>query len=148
MFALRDFSLRDFSLTERKKNTQLIINRTQQFLYKITGDDVTSGFILALCHWLITLGPLVYLCVGPVNLGFYIFTVFLYVIVALHFYFNGCILVRIERHLWQTSQWWGPWMFIFTPLEYLGLPMTNVLARRIINGGIVLITLIIITKIL
>ena len=155
-----------FSLETRKQHTHYLTNLIQQFLYRITGNDIISGFILVIIHWLITCIPLLYLLLGKVNGLYYLLIFLLYIVVFFHFYFKGCLLVRIERHLWretqkqrqvksqqqvkaqqQVKQWWGPWIFIFTPLEYIGIPMTSKLANKIINCGIILITIIIICKI-
>jgi hypothetical protein len=58
----------------------------------------------------------------------------------MHFYFKGCILARIEKSLWKEPKWWGPWIFLFTPLEYTGLEMTTELANNIfICWGIIII---------
>ena len=136
-----------FTLTQRKKHTQLIIKNTQQMLYQLTQNDKQSGFIVVIFHWLIIGMPLLYLLFGKVNTLYYLLAGLAYVVYALQIYFNGCILARIERRLLDTPQWWGPWLVLFTPLEYIGLYMTASLANQLINGGILLLTGIIFYKI-
>jgi len=137
-----------FTLAKRKQHTQSIINNTQQFLYKYTGNDKMSGYVMIIFHWIIMIIPLFYLLFGPVNKLYYFLSFFLYVVIFCHFYFKGCLLVRIERHLLNSNQWWGPWMFMFSPLEYItGAPMTSSLADKIIYTCIMILTAIIVFRI-
>jgi hypothetical protein len=136
------------SLAKRKQHTQSIINASQHFLYKITGNDKLSGYFMIIFHWIIMIIPLLYLIIGKVNNLYYLLSILLYVVVFCHFYFRGCLLVRIERHLLKDKQWWGPWMFLFTPLEYISnSPMTSNLADRIIYSCIIIISVLILYRI-
>jgi hypothetical protein len=151
------------SLAKRKQHTQSIINETQKFLFKFTKSDKVSAYFMIIFHWIIMIIPLFYLIFGKVNNWYYLLASLLYVVVFCHFYFKGCLLVRIERHLLDlctikssyisnkhisNKQWWGPWMFLFTPLEYIsGIPMTSKLVDTIIHFCIVIITLIILYRI-
>ena len=120
-----------FSLEERKNNTKNIIEYVKKKLLNITNNRYINGYILVLFHWLLTGIPLVYLFIGEINILFYI-SCFIWIIVfILHFYFHGCIFSRIERDLWQEKKWWGPWIFLFTPLENIGIDMTTALANNI-----------------
>ena len=33
-------------------------------------------------------------------------------LILAHLFFNGCIFIRLERHLWNTDQWYGPWILL------------------------------------
>ena len=135
-----------FSLNQRKNNTNFIVNHTQKTLYKITRNDRISGFILVIFHWLIIGIPFLYLLFGKVNTLYYILSFLVYVVYGLQIYFKGCILARIERHLFETTEWWGPWIVLFKPLEYIGVYMDTELANKIINYGILCLTVVIIYK--
>ena len=68
-----------------------------------------------------------------------------YIICVLHLYFNGCICTKIERELWETKEWYGPWILPFTILEKIGIPITSGLANNIFMcWGIAIVTWIII----
>ena len=136
-----------FSLEQRKKNTNFIINHSQKFLYKITGDNKLSGFLVVIIHWYIIGIPLIYLLFGKVSTLYYILSYLVYVIYAFQIYFKGCILARIERNLFETTKWWGPWIVLFKPIEYIGIQMHTELANKIINTGILLLTIVIVYKI-
>ena len=136
-----------FSLEQRKKNTNFIINHSQKILYKITGNNKLSGFLVVIIHWLIIGIPLIYLLFGKVSPLYYILSCLVYVVYAFQIYFKGCILARIERDLFKTTEWWGPWIVLFKPIEYIGIQMHTELANKIINTGILLLTVVIVYKI-
>ena len=75
-------------------------------------------------------------------------TVLCWIIVILcHFYFNGCILIRIERYLWDTKTWYGQWTPLYNLLKKYDIELTkNLLNNLFICGGIIL-TIFIILKI-
>ena len=131
-----------FSLEERKRNTQKITDYCESLLTPVKVKEkekkendkkILNGFILVLFHWLLTGIPLVYLIIGKVNMYFYLSAAIWISIFIFHFYFKGCIITRIERKLWNEKKWWGPWMFLFTPLEKMGIYMTDNLANMIFN---------------
>lgn len=135
-----------FSLNQRKKHTNMIIHHTQKTLYNITKNNRLSGFLLVIIHWVIIGIPVLYLLFGKVNTLYYILTYLAYVVYTLHLYFKGCILSRIERKLFETTEWWGPWIVLFKPLEYIGIYMNTNLANKIINCGILVLTIVILYK--
>ena len=131
-----------FPLEKRKQHTKSIIEKTKNFLYNFTHNDTISGFILVLFHWIIICIPLLYLIIGEINKLYYICCFIWIAIFSLHYYFKGCILTRIERSLWQTKDWWGPWVVLFTPLENTGIEITSQLSENIfICWAILLITI-------
>jgi hypothetical protein len=138
-----------FLLETRKENTKIIIQKIRELLYKITGNDIISAYILILIHWIITGVAIAYILFGPVDKWFVLSVSVWFSMVLMHFYFNGCILVRVEKALLENNsiaytddananananekKWWGPWIFPFTLLEkYFNIKMTGVLANNI-----------------
>ena len=59
----------------------------------------------------------------------------------LHFYFKGCILVKTERYLWDTRDWYGPWSMIIFPLQNVGVEITKSLTENIFLGYGLFLTL-------
>lgn len=133
-----------FSLEERKKYTKKIIDYGEYLFSnkKLLGDKIMNGYILVIIHWIITGIPLYYLFFGEKNNKYYYISCLIWIIIfLLHFYFKGCILTRIERQLWQDKKWWGPWVFLFTPLEKIGIPLTDELANIIfISWGVLILS--------
>ena len=136
-------------ITKRKLHTKYILEKTTEFLSKVTGNNATSGFLIFLIHWLLGLFCFVYILVGKLDLVFYISVVLWIGTLFMHFYFGGCICTRLERHLWKTNRWWGPWMMVFTPIKvFSGGEITGNLANNIFICWGALLTAFIFFKIL
>lgn len=140
-----------FSVEKRKEHSKIIIEKISNFLYKITGNNSISAYLLILFHWFITGIAIAYILFGPIDKWFIISVIVWILMVLMHFYFNGCILVRVEKALLEggtansCKKWWGPWIFPFTFLEhYFNIKMTGRLANNIfITWGILFSTYII-----
>lgn len=127
------------SIETRKKHTKILINYVQDKLFKLTGNDAISGYIVFLFNRIVTDLPLIYILIGEINWLFYLFFVAWIAIFNLHLYFNGCILIRLERSLWNTRDWFGTLAWIFSPLVKTGVEMTPNLVNNIfICWGIVI----------
>ena len=146
-----------FSVEKRKEHSKIIIEKISNFLYKITGNNSISAYILILFHWFITGIAIAYILFGSIDKWFIISVIIWILMVLMHFYFNGCILVRVEKALLEDrtanacsdnasanscKKWWGPWIFPFTFLEnYFNIKMTGRLANNIfISWGILFST--------
>ena len=122
-----------FSLEERKQHTQKITNYIEKNLFMVSNNRYINGYFLVLVHWILTLIPLVYLFIGKIN-NIYYFCCFIWTMIFIfHFYFKGCIITRVERSIWNEKKWWGPWIFLFTPLEKIGIEINNQSADTIFN---------------
>lgn len=120
-----------FSLEERKQHTQKITNYIEEKLWMVSNNRYINGFFLVLVHWILTLIPLVYLFIGNIN-NIYYFCCFIWIMIFIfHFYFKGCIITRVERTIWNEKKWFGPWIFLFTPLEKIGIEINNEIANNI-----------------
>ena len=120
-----------FTLDVRKQHTNLIINVVKQFMRNITNNDFISGFIIMLVHWIFTGVSLIYILIGEINYWFYVSCIIWIGIFVAHWYFAGCICTRIEKKLFDASDWKGPWVFLFMSLERLNITVTSSLANTI-----------------
>ena len=126
-----------------KNNFKKILSTVEKALYKHTKNNSVSGFYVYLSHIILCGATFLYLFLGNIDNLFY-FSLSVWVsIFILHFYFKGCILTKIERHLWNTTTWYGPWTLIFKPYdEYAEEPLSDNLKKNIfICWGIILCTL-------
>jgi hypothetical protein len=124
----------------RKKHTNLVINQSSYILNAITNDANKSAYILLYFHILLVGLPLLYIFFGKVNVYYYLSVLFWFLIMFLHFYFHGCIFIKIERNLWDVKEWYGPWLYVWKCLDIMGIEITNKLANNIfICWGIFLI---------
>ena len=125
-----------------------VIETIEIKLYSLTGDNALSGFIVYLFHTLICGIPLLYMVLGEVNYIFFACVFFWFFIFRLHFYFKGCILVKAERHLWNSKDWLGPWMLLFRPLNYfLDTEISKETSEKIFIAYGVMLVLFIVNKI-
>lgn len=101
-----------------KKNFKNILIKIEKELFKYTKNNKVSGFLVYLFHVILCTTTFFYMFLGEINFFFY-FSLFVWIITfCMHFYFKGCILTKIERHLWNTKTWYGPWTFLFNSVEY------------------------------
>lgn len=120
-----------FDLDTRKRNTKLILTTSKNILYKINPNHAVNGLIVLLLHWCSVGIPLLGLFIFNLDWKFYTAAIMWIVVLLLHLYFNGCIFTRLERELWNTKDWYGPWFLPFNVLEYLNVPITSGLANNI-----------------
>lgn len=132
-------------LETRKKNTKLVVNSIKNTLYHINPNHRINGLIVLIIHWIAVGIPLLAIFIFKTGWKFYLSAVIWIIICILHLYFNGCICTKTERELWNTKDWYGPWIFPFTILEKIGIPITPRLSNNIfICWGILIIIWIII----
>jgi hypothetical protein len=127
------------SVEIRKKHTEFLIDCTKRRLFKLTGNDAISGYIIFIFHQIIVFLSLTYILIGKINWLFYLFFTAWIAAFNLHMYFNGCILTKIERALWNTREWSGTLAWIFSPVDKTSDEMTPNLVNNIfICCGIVI----------
>ena len=123
----------------RKKHTKILIDYFHRKLFKLTGNDAISGYIVFLFHYVVAAVALLCILVGNINWMFYLSFVTWIAIFSLQLYFNGCILTKLERSLWNTREWPGTWALIFSTVAKTGVEMTPNLVNNIfICSGIVI----------
>ena len=120
-----------FSIETRKSNMSNIVNSVEKYMYdNIYPNNVLNGFFVLIFHWTIVGMSAIHIILGNIDTLFYISVLIWIIIFGLHFYFNGCILTKIERHLWKANDWYGPWMLPFKMLERININLTP----TIMNG--------------
>lgn len=126
-----------------KKNFKKIPLAVEKELYKWTKNNNVSGFYVYLFHIILCGSTMLYLFLGNIDIYFYFSLAVWVATFILHFHFKGCILTKIERHLWNTNTWYGPWTLLFSPFEYyLKDKLSDNLKKNIfICWGIILSTL-------
>ena len=108
------------------------LNFSQSELKKITGDDKISGIIVTILHFIIIVSILYLLIMDDNKYALFIVTIALIIVYLLHLYFNGCILLKLERHLFQNKNWFG----IYTILPYLGISINPQRIKNIVDYGL------------
>ena len=101
----------------RKTHTKMIVESSSDYLNKITNSSNISASILVVLTLIIEILTILYILLGSVNKFFYISIAFWFIVIVLNFYFNGCIITKIQRHLWNNNKWYGPWAYLFNYLK-------------------------------
>lgn len=130
-----------FSKESRKKNMKDLINYIEKYMYdNIYPNNIVNGFLVLIFHWFIVGCTMVYIIFEKVDFCFYLCFLIWIIIFILHFYFHGCILTKIEKHLWKAKDWCGPWSLPFKLLEHNNFTITPELMNIIfITWGILVI---------
>ena len=81
----------------------------QHQLFKITGADDISGFIVLIFHWGFVFFTGFYILFGPVDYYYWV-SCFIFFLYALsNIYFHGCLFLKMERYLFNDKEWFGVW---------------------------------------
>jgi len=136
------------NLETRKEHTTYIIERYNSFLEKITKNNNLKIYITVFIHLIIVTLPVFVIIFKQVDIYFYISVILWLCIMSFHFYFKGCIFIRIERYLMKDKTWKGIWNFIFYIFEMLNIEITKNLENSIFICWGILFTLFIFLKLL
>jgi hypothetical protein len=129
---IKKYIINNLSLENRKNNTEIISYFIINNLNKITNNNKTYSFyILVFLHYTFILITFIYFILSDINYKFYISILIILCIFILHFYFRGCILIRVERKLLNNKEWYGIWNFIIFPLKFIGFDITSGLINNI-----------------
>ena len=144
----------------RKTHTKMIVESSSDYLNKITNSSNISASILVVLTLIIEILTILYILLGSVNKFFYISIAFWFIVIVLNFYFNGCIITKIQRHLWNNNKWYGPWAYLFNYLKTMNIntntntntntnnEITEKISKNIFNCWIILLVLFILLKII
>ena len=95
----------------RKNVSGKIFEIFEKYLFMITGNNKISGYIVVFFHYLFVM--FLYLLLISQNMVYYIIGSIGWVLLILaHIFFNGCLFIRLERYLWKTNKWYGPWIIL------------------------------------
>ena len=136
------------SLEYKKELINKLTKIIENFLYKYTENNALSGYIVVIIHWLVMFVVYLYILLGDVNIIFYMCCIFLLITYISHTYFSGCVLIRIERQLWNTDKWWGIWTIFFLFIQKIGIPISKPLTKYTYACWSVYVIFIIIAKVL
>jgi hypothetical protein len=135
------------SLEYKKELINNLTKNIENFLFQYTKNNALSGYIVTMIHWLVMFVVYLYILLGDVNIIFYMCCIFLLLTYILHLYFSGCVLIRIERQLWNTDKWWGIWTIFFLFIQKLGIPITKTVTEYTYTLWSIFLSILILLKI-
>ena len=94
-----------------------IINLSQKLLFKLNQNNEINGIIIFILHCFIIGFFILNSIFGKVNNIYILGILILLCVVFFHLLFRGCILIKLERRLLNSKDWYGPWTFLFRYLD-------------------------------
>ena len=110
-------------------------------------EDPIEGFAIFIIHILLAVFFYLYLLFGKINIFYYLLVVVWVGVMSMHFYFKGCLLTKIERNSWKSTDWEGPWTLLFSLLKKNELDLSNNFKTNIYICFGIIISIIIVTRI-
>jgi len=101
-------------------------------LKSISDDNKFNGFIVFLFHYLLLFIVYYLLLFYPISSSYYGIVFFWVCIVLSNVYFRGCLLTKVERHLWKTKEWLGPQFFFYDSCSLSNVMLQNLFICKVI----------------
>ena len=111
-------------MLDREEKTK-IINGMSKSIEDLAGSKKNGGWLLVLIHNVIVMLVLIqiFYCNSKIEVG--MGTALWLFLVSCHFLFNGCILVRLERNLFESKEWYNVWYLLFYFADLIGYPLSH-----------------------
>lgn len=114
--------LKDYN---RKKTREIFLNKLDNYSKVLHDNDYIRGYLVCLFHITLVSIPF-FVIIFSNNIKLIIASqIVLILILAQHFYFDGCWMIRLERRIWKTKEWYGLWTYLFYILENLGFKLNR-----------------------
>ena len=120
-----------FDLENRKKYTKCITETISNILLTIFRNRLVAGWVFILFHIVSVLFIIYSLICDKVVSWYYGCSFFWLIIIYSNYYFNGCILSRIEKHILQDNTWAGPINILFYPFHLFYKPNKQIMNNYI-----------------
>ena len=112
-----------FDLASRKKYTKLIVENASKFAFYVSNNKDVAGTLLLFFHCTL----MVTIIFRLINNMDYICSVIWVLIIYSNYYFNGCILSRIEQVVFNDKTWCGPVSVLMYPLHLYYTPNKQIM---------------------
>lgn len=120
-----------FDLETRKKYTKSITETISTTILNIFRSRYGAGWLFVLFHIVSALFVIYSLIYDKVVSYYYGYSFLWLIIIYSNYYFNGCILSRIEKHILQDNTWAGPINLLFYPLHLFYNPNKQIMNNYI-----------------
>ena len=131
------------TIQERKMHMKHIIDNIDIIKNNIKINNTQFVYSIIVIHTIIVGICILYLLLCKIDKIYFIFILIWILIIILNFYFNGCVLTRIERYYLKDDKWYGPPTI---PFLMLGYPISKQEANNFIYVCSFIITITIIVK--
>jgi hypothetical protein len=120
-----------FDLETRKKYTKCITETISNTILNIFRSRCLAGSLFVLFHIVSALFVIYSLIYNKVVSYYYGYSFLWLIIIYSNYYFNGCILSRIEKHILQDNTWAGPINILFYPFHLFYEPNKEIMNNYI-----------------
>lgn len=109
-----------------KNNMKHVLEWTKYKLrHYISHNDRLNGYVLFLLHFILQILVYFALLTCPIHSAKFVCAALLWLFILLsNVCFRGCILLKLERYLWDTRTWYGP-MYLFCEDSYITSNLAN-----------------------
>ena len=131
------------SMLDRDEKTK-IINGMSQYIEDLVGDKQRGGWLVVAIHNLIVITILVQVFYCDSKIEVCMGAMIWLLLVCCLLLFNGCFLVRLERNLFESKEWYNVWYLLISFADLIGYPLNHknfIIVQNII--GILLTCLVI-----
>ena len=97
----------------------------RRWLERFGLSPMNMGTCIYFFHNILIGSLIIYAIIGPINWFYGLAVAVIIALLPLHFFFNGCILIRLERYFWNDLKWKGLWTYLFAGCEKLGIEVTS-----------------------
>jgi len=119
--------LTDSISTSHSKNIMKYVFEWTKYKLRqyISQNDRLNGYVLFLLHFILQILVYFALLTSPIHSAIFVCAVVLWLFILLsNVCFRGCILLKLERYLWNTRTWYGP-MYLFCEDSYITSNLAN-----------------------
>ena len=112
-----------FSLENRKKYTKFIVSLVSSTVLNFIHNKNVAGYSILSIHCLFML-TIIFRLISNIH---YICTIIWVLVIYSNYYFNGCILSRIEQIIFNDKTWAGPVSVIMYPIHLFYQPNKQIM---------------------
>ena len=123
-----------------RQKREEIVNCLACYCEKVFGSKRRAAFYVVVGHYTVVLTAVGAIVFSNNSIIFRIAVICWGVVVFLHNVFDGCLLVRLERALFDSKKWYGIWHLFLIPLEMIGYPTTRSLLDLVLVWSAFIVT--------
>lgn len=112
-------------INNRKKIRDKFLDNIDNATRLIHYDNHIRGYLVCFLHILLVSIPFFFIIFSNNLKIVSISQLILILILIQHFYFDGCWMIRLERKIWNTKDWYGLWTYLFKSIEYFGIKLNR-----------------------
>ena len=111
-------------MLDRDEKTK-IINGMSQYIEDLVGDKHRGGWLVVAIHNIIVVTILIQVFYCDSKIEVCMGAMIWLLLVSCHLLFNGCFLVRLDRNLFESKEWYNVWYLLFRFADLIEYPLNH-----------------------